>query len=202
MGIRFYCPNGHKLNVKTFQAGQIGICPVCGVKSPIPLESTRPGSQEEKAGSSGEMPPDAAAPRSSVPPTPAASPPGGVVDPLTEAGERAWYVRPPSGGQFGPATEAVMRNWLAEGRLSADALVWREGWRDWREAVSVFPQLSVGSAIPGLEDILEEPILAPVAARPHIHPPPPRNFPAIVIAVLAFTVVVLIVILLVVLLKQ
>jgi len=32
MGIRFFCPNGHKLNVKDFQAGQTGICPFCGVK--------------------------------------------------------------------------------------------------------------------------------------------------------------------------
>ena len=36
MGIRFYCPNGHKLNVKAFQAGQTGICPVCGAKMPNP----------------------------------------------------------------------------------------------------------------------------------------------------------------------
>lgn len=41
MGIRFYCPNGHKLNVKEFLAGQRGICPRCGVSVNIPLESTR-----------------------------------------------------------------------------------------------------------------------------------------------------------------
>ena len=45
MGIRFYCPNGHKLNVKEFQAGQKGICPFCGVKILIPNESTRPKSK-------------------------------------------------------------------------------------------------------------------------------------------------------------
>ena len=38
MGIRFYCPNGHKLNVKTFLAGRRGICPHCGVKLIIPTE--------------------------------------------------------------------------------------------------------------------------------------------------------------------
>ena len=31
MGIRFRCPNGHKLNVKEFLAGKRGICPKCGV---------------------------------------------------------------------------------------------------------------------------------------------------------------------------
>jgi len=40
MGIRFYCPNGHKLNVKAFQAGRRGICPYCGVSMMIPTEST------------------------------------------------------------------------------------------------------------------------------------------------------------------
>lgn len=47
MGIRFYCPNGHKLNVKEFLAGQRGICPRCGAKMTIPFESTRePGSKD------------------------------------------------------------------------------------------------------------------------------------------------------------
>ena len=42
MGIRFYCPNGHKLNVKEFQAGRRGICPFCGARTQIPTQSTRP----------------------------------------------------------------------------------------------------------------------------------------------------------------
>ncbi|MGW8256695.1 MAG: DUF4339 domain-containing protein [Thermoguttaceae bacterium] len=49
MGIRFYCPNGHKLNVKEFQAGRKGICPFCGVKFLIPTQSTRKSSKEERA---------------------------------------------------------------------------------------------------------------------------------------------------------
>lgn len=47
MGIRFYCPNGHKLNVKTEQAGKVGFCPDCGVRVQIPLESTRPSSHKK-----------------------------------------------------------------------------------------------------------------------------------------------------------
>ena len=39
MGIRFYCPSGHKLNVKTFLAGKRGICPHCGARFRIPKES-------------------------------------------------------------------------------------------------------------------------------------------------------------------
>ncbi|MDO4575065.1 MAG: DUF4339 domain-containing protein [Planctomycetia bacterium] len=47
MGIRFYCPNGHKLNVKEFQAGQRGMCPRCGASMTIPLESTRPAGSKD-----------------------------------------------------------------------------------------------------------------------------------------------------------
>ena len=36
MGIRFTCPNGHKLNVKEFLAGKRGVCPNCGAKFVIP----------------------------------------------------------------------------------------------------------------------------------------------------------------------
>jgi hypothetical protein len=216
MGIRFYCPNGHKLNVKSFLAGQKGICPYCGIKVDIPLESTRaPGKQrgddaspvpasapgsaavsssmEEPmefilpdlqahqaqpaipysagnaaqasvpapvAAAAGILSPVAAAPPTyaapqtyaapaavplpptpSAPPAPPAPPSAGPPDPLTEAPDSVWYVRPPSGGQFGPAPSNVMRGWLPEGRISADSLVWREGWRDWQEAIGVFPQL-------------------------------------------------------------
>ena len=49
MGIRFYCPNGHKLNVKAFQAGRKGICPYCGAKIQIPTHSTRKSSKDARA---------------------------------------------------------------------------------------------------------------------------------------------------------
>ena len=39
MGIKFRCPNGHKLNVKSFLAGKRGICPHCGEKFVIPVEA-------------------------------------------------------------------------------------------------------------------------------------------------------------------
>lgn len=45
MGIRFFCPNGHKLHVKEFQAGRRGVCPYCGVDVDIPLASTRESSK-------------------------------------------------------------------------------------------------------------------------------------------------------------
>ena len=36
MGIRFQCPNGHKLHVKEFLAGKRGICPDCNVRFLVP----------------------------------------------------------------------------------------------------------------------------------------------------------------------
>jgi hypothetical protein len=39
MGIKFTCPNGHKLNVKPYLAGKRALCPRCGVKMRIPTES-------------------------------------------------------------------------------------------------------------------------------------------------------------------
>ncbi len=316
MGIRFYCPNGHKLNVKEFQAGRRGICPYCGAKIQIPLQSTRPSTREEmqaaaalgEAAMAGQGPSgvpipnaplavpggmspvgDSVSPSSaaegyqaspswpaiaatatatastmpaamaspstlsspaaggyasapmgptgaiggvaypggtgtdapaypSPTPSPAAatpspmyssptatepvatgampmgvagapaadpyaalglnpmagaaapmSPVGGValptgavsagmtpaatlpasaaMDPLIEAGAAVWYVRPASGGQYGPAGPDAMRQWLAENRIAGDSLVWREGWRDWKTAAEVFPQLNPAAQI-------------------------------------------------------
>ena len=39
MGIKFFCPNGHKLNVKAFLSGKRAICPKCGAKVLVPTES-------------------------------------------------------------------------------------------------------------------------------------------------------------------
>lgn len=63
-------------------------------------------------------------------------------DPIAEAPEAVWYVRPPSGGQYGPARGEVMRKWVDDGRVSGDSMVWREGWPDWRDAAEMFPHLA------------------------------------------------------------
>ncbi len=52
MGIRFTCPNGHKLNVKEHLAGKRGVCPSCGAKVVIPAAS-------EANGGSATAPPSA-----------------------------------------------------------------------------------------------------------------------------------------------
>jgi len=51
MGIRFKCPNGHSLNIKSHLAGKKGKCPKCGAKVLIPdvsQESTQLASAQMK----------------------------------------------------------------------------------------------------------------------------------------------------------
>ena len=312
MGIRFYCPNGHKLNVKAFQAGRQGICPYCGTSVQIPLESTRPSSKElrdqhdyplspgpagspatARAASSSTLPkaepigsdpsseraftsplfspatsdaPVAAAPQGSyssfpstalpqtaaapqtpafvapmppesaapavvgapmaampyTPPQPTAAaapaaaasapaappaPPPVAGDPLSESPGAVWYVRPTSGGQFGPATADVMRGWLAEGRVGADTLVWREGWREWQDASATFPQLKPDEAadfFSGLASGSATPATSPAGAI-HSQPLPSQRHSnassAVIIVVLVIAVLVLVAVLVMALLK-
>lgn len=55
MGIRFFCPQGHRLNVKSFLAGKRGVCPDCGASVDIPMESdARAVSSKKKAKAGGE----------------------------------------------------------------------------------------------------------------------------------------------------
>ena len=121
-------------------------------------------------------------------------------DPLADASSATWFVRPPSGGQFGPATADVMRIWLAEGRVTADTLVWREGWRDWQQAGNVLSQLSPVT-IPGLEEFFSE----PVAASAHDHSTTrhdrPRNARAVAVGILVLMGLVISIAVLIVLLK-
>jgi hypothetical protein len=165
MGIKFHCPNGHKLNVKAFLAGKRGVCPKCGTKFRIPTES-EPGldsdlDEEDAAGSSisrsngsGAATATAAAVHSPAAPAVATAPVaaptgrGTDTDPIEENPAAIWYVRPPTGGQYGPARGDIMRRWLSEGRVSSDSLVWREGWTDWQNAGKTFPVLEGGAPPP------------------------------------------------------
>lgn len=189
MGIKFRCPAcDKKLHVKAFLAGKRGVCPKCGAKIGIPLSS-------EDASASAESTPE---PHASVAPAaegasrPPAESPGGSAeatrrtavpptdllaeapvhatgrDPIAEAPSAVWYVRPPSGGQFGPADAAIMRRWIEEGRIGADALVWREGWSEWSLSRSVFASL-------------EEPASAATEVPAAVSPAPGSNSHAVVV---------------------
>lgn len=222
MGIKFHCPNGHKLNVKSFLAGKRGICPHCGIGVDIPSENgaksrksgrspkaadTVPETPSQPAGRPLPTPMPAAASVDLLPAShpiratmpsfaaqpsvestsaaaqplagtaatplvqiaevrPATAPAADVsllADPIAESPNAVWYVRPPSGGQFGPAKGDIMRKWIADGRVSADSLVWREGWPDWKTAGPVFPALSRG-----LPPVAPAPAAASASAMPAV----------------------------------
>jgi hypothetical protein len=155
MGIRFYCPDcGRRLNIKAFLAGKRGICPHCDARVQIPLDSQIPeNSPKYRPVGNVNAPatPVAAAVAGQADAVdarlPSDSPAATSADPIAETPDAIWYVRPPSGGQYGPARGEIMRKWLAEGRVSADSMVWREGWSDWQIAGPVFPALQpAGSA--------------------------------------------------------
>jgi hypothetical protein len=40
-----------------------------------------------------------------------------------------------------------MRSWIQEGRVTANSLVWRDGWPDWRSAATTFPSLMAAQAV-------------------------------------------------------
>jgi len=160
MGIRFFCPNGHKLNVKERLAGKRGICPNCGVKLLIPHKSTRLSSHEERlqdaklAGGAGGNPnefdvftdDDAAQIAMSFDESFAQTPTQSTVEASVLASafdepDVVWYVQFPDGQRYGPATLPILKNWVQERRISPTMLVWREGWQDWLEARLVFPEV-------------------------------------------------------------
>jgi GYF domain 2 len=150
MGIRFLCPNGHRLNVKTSLAGRRGVCPHCNAKFPIPFTSTIASKKEkrEKDRSREKIPtrratheldqhPELVASRSVETMAKVGSYPGMEVpsglDALFQASpNHAWYVRHPQGGQYGPADTPTLRSWFVEGRIPPDALLWRSDWEEWR----------------------------------------------------------------------
>ena len=55
MGIKFHCPQGHKLNVKAFLAGKKAVCPKCGERVLVPTES-EPSTAGSAATSAQNMP--------------------------------------------------------------------------------------------------------------------------------------------------
>ena len=136
MGVRFECPQGHKLHVKAHLAGQRGICPECGVRFIVPsfsggrvaeVANGDSGLRTANGSGSGYVSVDiesTAAFNAGLQATAATS---------DSAGESVtWYVRPPSGGQYGPIDSAGFRQWIEEGRVAADSWVWRTGWTDWK----------------------------------------------------------------------
>ncbi len=80
-----------------------------------------------------------------------------------------WYVRPPSGGQYGPANGPTLGQWIQEGRVADNAMLWRDGWPDWRIAKEVLPIFGAGATMPNNGSVSPDsmaPVSTPAAAMP------------------------------------
>ena len=150
MGIRFACHGcGKPLNIKQDLAGKRGVCPGCAIKFRIPFEDAPQSSPVvEKVASPVAAQAEAASAVADASESAVATIEAETVAPQVEPDfvmddpEATWYVRPPSGGQYGPATVDVLRQWIDEGRVAATALLWRDGWPQWRSASETLPGLS------------------------------------------------------------
>lgn len=149
MGIRFACHVcQRRLNIKRQLAGRRGICPVCAARIRIPLDDAEQSSPVDTK-STGVT----AKPRRRTATASAEGDSGAAVEQLSASIDAAimdddrpdaatWYVRPPTGGQYGPATNEVLKQWIEEGRVAATALLWREGWQQWRDASDALPEFA------------------------------------------------------------
>ena len=162
MGIKFDCPNGHSLHVKSFLAGKRGVCPKCGVKLVIPgglgddkgehqengkkseLESSSPPDltnlealREYSQDSLVSLPAAVAPPPVELPQTVSSTGQSSESGNVDQNAADGWFVRLVSGDQFGPASPDLFSTWVREGRVPQGALVWRPGWPEWRPAAEI-----------------------------------------------------------------
>lgn len=75
-----------------------------------------------------------------------------------------WFVRPPSGNQYGPATTQMLLDWIAEKRVTADALLWRDGLDTWFSARELIPEPFGGESNASTKSPQDIP--PPAVARP------------------------------------
>lgn len=119
MGIRFACHAcGKPLNIKSSLAGRRGVCPACQIRFRIP-HSDAPTSD----------------------PVSDQTPPESSLAIMDDDATATWYVRPPAGGQYGPADRPTLQTWIDQGRVARGALLWRDGWPQWRSAAEALPDM-------------------------------------------------------------
>ncbi|TWU28244.1 DUF4339 domain-containing protein [Bythopirellula polymerisocia] len=151
MGIRFLCPNGHKLNVKEHLAGKRGICPDCDARFLVPSKS---GGQVEGI--------IEAPPRQGFPPS-SNSGMGIPTDSGVTIASDVWHIRTAGGEQLGPANTSLVKAWIGEKRIDQDSWVWRSDWLDWQRASDVFPELGAPTG-PGITAGTAQPQQSPILA--------------------------------------
>ncbi len=107
------------------------------------------------------------------------------VDAISESPQLQWYVMPPGAtSQYGPAVGEEFRAWIKEGRVTADTLIWRQDWPEWKPAGIIFPELQAAYTPP-----VGAPAAAPMAPAGYAIPTAAGALPtAVGAAPMAFSV--------------
>ena len=88
-----------------------------------------------------------------MPVAPPDEPPAAPQEPAESSAEAVatevsdqWFVQTYVGDQFGPLTKEELDDWVTQGRLTGDCHVFQEGWPEWREGRTVYPELEFVAA--------------------------------------------------------
>lgn len=169
------CPHcQHRVGVPDNAIGRVGKCPQCKQRVRFTEEGIVPAEVEQPA----TQPPPQPEPTTEAP---AAPPP----QPVAQE-EPQWHIHTEQGQQLGPITAAELSGHVEGRTITADCLLWQEGWDDWQRAGDIYPALNAPAAAPTpavpqndpdgfLADLGEpEPVFAPPATAPQ----EPFNFTA------------------------
>jgi hypothetical protein len=182
MGIRFQCPNGHPLNVKSYLAGRRGICPKCSARFLVPVTSGGPAIPDLEQSKIEQTTQEE--PEEPVEPVVSTIPPARTTTSEAPDSTSLWYVRNDTDQQFGPVETNVIRQWLTEGRVSSHSWVWRTGWPQWKQADQAFATTVHQPPVQTADESAMEPAPAltppstPVLSTPvPVTPPIPQSLP-------------------------
>lgn len=167
------CPHcQYRVGVPDNAIGRVGKCPQCKQRVRFTEEGIVPVEVEQPAAQPPPQPaPAAAAPAAEAPE--ATPPPQPVVQ-----DEPQWHIHTEQGQQLGPITAAELNDHIQGRTISADCLLWQEGWEDWQRAGDLYPTLNAPAAAPApvasphdpdgfLADLGEpEPVFTPQPAAP------------------------------------
>ena len=172
------CPHcQYRVGVPDNAMGRVGKCPQCKQRVRFTEEGIVPAEVEQPAAQPPPQPaPAAEAPVAEAPvaETPAAAPPP---QPVVQD-EPQWHIHTEQGQQLGPITATELNGHIQGRTISADCLLWQEGWEDWQRAGDLYPTLNAPAAAPApvasqhdpdgfLADLGEpEPVFTPQPAAP------------------------------------
>lgn len=135
MTIRVVCQCGKSYRVNKEHAGKVTRCKACSAPIQIPIANDEAQQSSLPVG-------DVVAGTAAKPAPPKKRPP------LPSNAPDQWYLHSHDGKQYGPVPRSDLDSWLAEGLISAQCQLLREGDSQWQPATNIFPQLANSAAPP------------------------------------------------------